>query len=423
MRSLSIICLTALAAVASVAAQDTTSSTTTSSTSSVSSTSASSTESTSSTDSSSDSSSATSTSTSSAASSSSTGSSSSPVFKRFMQIWLENTDYETATTLPVYQQIAEQGILLNNTYAVTHPSEPNYIAAAAGSNLGITDDAYYNIPANVSSIYDLLEDKGLKWKVYQEDIPSVGYTDFLGHNGSYVRKHDPAIIFDSVGLNQTRAQNVVPATQLASDIAAGLVPDWVFYTPNMTNDGHDSSAEVAGNWLAGFLNTTLSNQTFLQETLVLITFDENETYAKANRVWTLLMGAIPSNLKNTTDPTFYTHYSSLSTVEQNWGLGNLGRGDANKTLANVYDFVAKQINYQNVNIANGSSVSFFNETIDGLMTNKSYNATHQSSASGSASGSGSAPAASGSSTSDASILTTSAVAVSVAGAVFASLIL
>jgi hypothetical protein len=70
----------------------------------------------------------------------------------------------------------------------------------------------------------------LGWKAYQEDLPSPGYTGYTAHNGSYVRKHDPAIIFDSIGLNATRAANVVPATELASDIAAGLVPEWVFYT-------------------------------------------------------------------------------------------------------------------------------------------------------------------------------------------------
>jgi acid phosphatase len=187
------------------------------------------------------------------------------------------------------------------------------------------------------------------------------------------------------------------------------------FSPNMTNDGHDSTAEFAGNWLQGFLNTTLSNQTFLQETLVLITFDENETYPKANRVWSLLLGAIPAASKNTTDPTFYTHYSSLNTVEQNWDLGNLGRGDANKTLSNVYDFVAKQINYQNVVFANGSSVSFFNESIAGIMTNQSYNETHPSASPSGSAGSGSS--------SGAAALTSSAVLVTAAGAIFAALML
>jgi hypothetical protein len=72
--------------------------------------------------------------------------------------------------------------------------------------------------------------QGLKWKTYQEDLPSVGYTGFTAHNGSYVRKHNPAIIYDSIGLNATRSANVVPGTQLATDIAAGTVPQWTFYT-------------------------------------------------------------------------------------------------------------------------------------------------------------------------------------------------
>jgi hypothetical protein len=176
----------------------------------------------------------------------------------------------------------------------------------------------------------------------------------------------------------------------------------------MTNDGHDSTALVAGNWLSNFLQTTLNNQTFMQETLILVTFDENETYDMANRVWTVLLGAIPASSKNTTDPTFYTHFSSLSTVEQNWDLGNLGRNDANKTVANVYEFVAQAIGYQNVQIANGSTVSYFNESIPGLMTNQSYNETHSSTST---------------STSGATALTNSALVVSVISVVFAALML
>jgi hypothetical protein len=38
-------------------------------------------------------------------------------------------------------------------------------------------------------------------------------------------------------------------------------------------------------------------------------------------------GAIPLSLHGTTDDTLYTHYSSLSTVQANWGLKSLGRGD------------------------------------------------------------------------------------------------
>lgn len=267
----------------------------------------------------------------------------------------------------------KQGILLSNFNAITHPSEPNYVAAAGGDNFGITNDDYYNIPANISSIYDLLEKKGLTWKVYQEDIPAVGYTGFKA--GKYVRKHNPAIIFDSVGLNPKRAQNVVGADQFTKDIQSNNLPNWMFFTPNMYNDAHDTNAAYAGNWLSNFYNTTLSQPNLYKKTLILITFDENASYPKRNQVWSLLLGDIPHDLRGTTDDTFYTHFSSLSTVEHNWDLGNLGRQDTNKTVSNVYAHLTKKLHYKNVHVPE-ADIPWANNTISGLLTGKSYNQTH-----------------------------------------------
>ncbi|KAF8632846.1 hypothetical protein AX15_001652 [Amanita polypyramis BW_CC] len=296
------------------------------------------------------------------------------VFKYFMQIWLENEDYDVVSSLPQYQSVAEQGILLTNFNAITHPSEPNYVAAVAGTNFGINNDDYYDIPADQTSIFDLLEAKGLKWKSYNEQLPAPGWTGFSAFSGAYVRKHDPAIIFDNIGLNQTRSANVVSGDRLPIDITGDNIPAYSFYTPNITNDGHDTSGEFAGNWLVGFLDSTLNNPTFMDEALVLITFDENETRSVRNQVWACLIGGvIPANLKGTTDDTFYTHYSALHSVELNWGLGSLGRGDANATLSNVFSFAAADLGYQNVQVTN---IPLMNTVITGLLTDKSWNHTH-----------------------------------------------
>ena len=83
-------------------------------------------------------------------------------------------------------------------------------------------------------------------------------------------------------------------------------------------------------WLVPLLNDT---RFITNRTLLLLTFDETETYTENNRVFTVLLGGegvIPKNLTGTTDSTYYTHYSPLSTVQANWGLGSLGRGDTNK---------------------------------------------------------------------------------------------
>jgi hypothetical protein len=46
----------------------------------------------------------------------------------------------------VFRAIAAQGVFLNHYYAVTHPSEPNYVASVGGSPFGMGDDNLYHIP-------------------------------------------------------------------------------------------------------------------------------------------------------------------------------------------------------------------------------------------------------------------------------------
>ena len=56
-----------------------------------------------------------------------------------------------------------------------------------------------------------------------------------------------------------------------------------FITPNMTNDAHDTNVTFAGQWLRSFLPPLLNNSYFMEDTLILVTFDENEEYTIPNR--------------------------------------------------------------------------------------------------------------------------------------------
>lgn len=56
----------------------------------------------------------------------------------------------------------------------THPSEPNYMSAVGGENFGLDGDPFIEVPQNVSSVVDLLEDKKISWAHYQEDMPYTG---------------------------------------------------------------------------------------------------------------------------------------------------------------------------------------------------------------------------------------------------------
>ncbi|GJJ68125.1 phosphatidylinositol-3-phosphatase [Entomortierella parvispora] len=271
------------------------------------------------------------------------------IFDHIFIIYLENTDFVKAAQDANLTSFADQAVLLDNYYGVTHPSEPNYIAVSGGDYFGLNDDNFHSIPANYTTVVDLLEKKNLTWKAYQEDLPSVCYQGFES-DALYFRKHNPFIIYDSVALNTTRCSNIVPATQLATDLSNNDLPNYSFYTPNMLNDGHNTTVAYASAWLKSFLPPLLENKSFINNTLVVLTFDESDTYDIENRVYTLLLGDVIADLKNTTDSTFYTHYSILSTVEANWDLGNLGRQDTNSTVNNVFEVVAKAAGITNNNI-------------------------------------------------------------------------
>ncbi|TVY86527.1 putative acid phosphatase [Lachnellula willkommii] len=297
-------------------------------------------------------------------------------FDRYVSIWFENTDFDMAAADPNFQFFAKQGITLLNNFALTHPSEPNYMASVGGDYFGLDGDPFTQVPQNVSSVVDLLEDKGISWSMYEEDMPYTGFEGFdwvNQQNGAndYVRKHNPEVLYNSVVTNPDRLANIKNTTLFYEDLKANKLPQWMFVTPNMTSDGHDTSVTVAGQWLRTFLEPLLNDTNFMQNTMVLITFDENETYTIQNRVFSILLGdAVPQELVGTTDSNYYNHYSELSTVEANWDLYTLGRWDVG---ANVFSNVAAHTG-DRIRTWNTSDFEhrYFNYSYAGIFNSKQF---------------------------------------------------
>jgi hypothetical protein len=68
-----------------------------------------------------------------------------------------------------FKYFPEEGQILEHIFAVTHSSEANYTATAEGDYFGLNGNQFIQVPKNVSTIVDLLEDKGISWGFYQED--------------------------------------------------------------------------------------------------------------------------------------------------------------------------------------------------------------------------------------------------------------
>ncbi|KAI9320682.1 phosphoesterase family-domain-containing protein [Dichotomocladium elegans] len=153
-------------------------------------------------------------------------------FDRVVTIIFENKDYSTAMKDKFLKSLPSlyNGVLLTNYHATTHPSQPNYIALISGSTDGTNEDDESNI--NRKTIVDLLEKRKITWKAYQEDYPGGCNKEMDIKN--YARKHNPFISFTNIQKNKKRCANIVNAKELDKDIKNNKVPQYVFYTPDVS---------------------------------------------------------------------------------------------------------------------------------------------------------------------------------------------
>jgi phosphoesterase family protein len=264
-------------------------------------------------------------------------------FDRIIIIVLENQNYDSARKDKFMSDVADKGVLFTNYKAIAHPSYPNYVALISGNTFGLGSDSQKNFPDDNQhrTIANLMED----WRNYAEEYPAKpGDPPYLGDSkGRYARKHVPFLSF--VHVQQKSFKNVVSVdthdvnnafvTDIAAykrDAAKNPLPRYMFYSPNLDDDGHDPAwrpskgLKKASEWLQKFLDTWLKLDDKLKGTLVVITYDEAEGSNRENRIYTVFLGdMVKAGMKVDKE---YSHYSLLRTVEDNWGMPTLNSGDA-----------------------------------------------------------------------------------------------
>lgn len=119
-------------------------------------------------------------------------------FDRYVQIFFENQDYAIAEGDPNFAYLATLGVKLDNYWSITHPSQPNYVAALGADKNGVLLDNFVQIDESVETVIDLLDAGGVSWSIYGEDQPYSGFeADWVNQEtgaNMYVRKHNVSSI-------------------------------------------------------------------------------------------------------------------------------------------------------------------------------------------------------------------------------------
>jgi len=170
---------------------------------------------------------------------------------RIMVLMMENQGLDQIvgnSAMPYTNSLATDYGLATESYACTHSSLPNYIDVVSGEcpSSALDDGPPSEHTYDYTTVADQLLAAGDTVKAYAEDLPADPGND----SGNYVVHHVPWEYFPNTPVT------VEDASSLMGDLNSATPPDFVFYTPNVLDDGDGEATEAES--LAGeesFLST------------------------------------------------------------------------------------------------------------------------------------------------------------------------
>ncbi len=289
-----------------------------------------------------------------------------------------------------------------NYFGVTHPSEPNYVAAISGSNWWINNDNPNN-RFDHTNLVDELTARHISWGAYMEALPAADPLADFWPSGSiplYASKHNPFALFTDIRNDPARVADIKPYTDLAADLNGPHAPRFVFISPDQCNDMHggvntavdghpetpcpfssanDDPADVrlkqnADAFVRGAVTTIMGSRAWTRHSAIFIVADEGDFTGNAvNGGWDSPAGCCDSPVLPAGDPdispswpggvfggglvpaividpsgrhhfvsnTPYNHYSLLRTVEDAWHLGELAFTSDHAQVQTMNEFLTR----------------------------------------------------------------------------------
>jgi phosphatidylinositol-3-phosphatase len=242
-------------------------------------------------------------------------------------IVMENAEYGEVLgghAAPYVSGLAARYGLATESFAITHPSLPNYLSLVSGSTLGVSSDCT-ECEVSAPNIVDRLEAAGISWGAYLEGAPGPCFGGASA--GGYAKKHNPFIYFRDISRSPSRCRRLVGFAALAADLRAGRLPTYVWISPNLCDDGHDCGVAAGDRFLARTVPALLRQ--LGPEGFLVLTWDEGVSdagccagSARGGHIATLIAG--PQVRRGARVGAAVDHYGVLATIEGALGLAPLG---------------------------------------------------------------------------------------------------
>lgn len=244
-------------------------------------------------------------------------------------VMMENKGYSQVVGspgAPWVNALAKGGALFTQSYGVTHPSQPNYLALFSGSTRGIASNAC-PLELQGENLAGALLAKGLSFASYAESMPEAGFEGCI--YGAYMRKHNPV-----ANWKELAAYNL-PFTAFPQNYSQ--LPTVALVVPDQQNDMHDGSIAQGDAWLARNL-APYALWAMTHNSLLIVTWDEDNGWS-GNRVATIFAGAM---VKPGKSAQRINHYTVLRTLAEMYGLPYLGESAKEKPITGIWRAPAKK---------------------------------------------------------------------------------
>jgi hypothetical protein len=243
-----------------------------------------------------------------------------PVYDHIVIVIEENEAPEAilgSADAPYINALAAGGASFSGMYAVTHPSQPNYLHLFSGENQGVTGDGPISTVFTTPNLGAELLSAGKTFAGYFEDLPAAGST--IQTSGMYSRRHNPIVDWQSSnpGPNQYGPMHNLPLTSFPSDF--NQLPTVSFVVPNVYNDMHDGPISNGDEWLRTHIGS-YADWAKTHNSLLVLTWDEDDFLGR-NRIVTIFSG---QGVKVGEPAATWTHHNLLRTIEEMYGTAHAG---------------------------------------------------------------------------------------------------
>jgi len=234
---------------------------------------------------------------------------------------------------PYINALAERGALFTSSYAITYPSQPNYLALFSGSTHGITSNSC-PLRLRGPNLAAALINKGFSFGIYSESMPHTGYTGCFAEGDHYARKHNPAVNWQDD--NVPAAVNMT-FREFPGDYAS--LPTVAMVVPNQVNDMHsgqvlEKTIARGDRWLKENLDA-YAHWAMTNNSLLIITWDEDDK-AAGNHIPTIFYGPM---VKPGRYDTPINHYSVLRTLAYMYGFPPPGQAAQALPIQEIWETV------------------------------------------------------------------------------------